>query len=105
MPLTCECSDDYDWFYNSPTEFSILQTINRRKCKSCKQFIEIGAVCLEFFTFCFDENGDERYKARQYLCEKCGEIFVSLEDLGFCMELGEDVRDLLKEYHEVYGKK
>lgn len=103
MTLTCECYDDYEWYYNKPEDYSILQTKRRRRCQSCRQLIDIGAICLEFERFRIDEDGEDIYLADKYLCESCGDIFYSFDELGFCITLGDDLHDLLNEYHEVYG--
>ena len=80
MPLTCECFDDYEWFYNLPDEYSILETKRRRRCQSCRQLISINTLCLEFECYTIDEFGDEKYTANKYLCETCGDIFLSLKE-------------------------
>lgn len=48
-------------------------------------------------------HGDEVYMANKFMCEECSDIFFSLKELGFCLSLGSDMHDLLREYHEVYG--
>lgn len=111
MPLTCECSDDSDWYYESPNDYTTLTTSKRKRCVSCRNLIELNAICLEFECWRrpvseIEENieGDQIYLASKYMCEECGDIFFSLEELGFCLYLNEPMKDLLDEYHEAYGK-
>jgi hypothetical protein len=41
-----------------------------------------------------------------YQCERCGEIWLNLQALGFeCLAPGEDMVDALAEYHEMTGWK
>ena len=104
MSLTCECFDDYEWFYIAPDDYSLLETKRRRRCESCKQLIDLNTLCLEFECYYTNENGDEIYTADKYMCERCGDLFYSLDALGFCLSLGDDMRELVREYGEVYGK-
>ena len=114
MTLSCECdlSGDHDWYYSSPDDYTTLQTKLRRRCKSCNTPIDIGAVCTKFEitrpTNCAMEEaiyGDERTMAPMFHCEACADIYFNLVELGFkCIMPNEDMRKLLKEYHEVYGK-
>lgn len=106
MSLSCECYDDYDWFYNGPDDYSIFNRKRRKRCTSCRQLIDIGALCTEFECWRppnheIEEtiHGDAVYIANQYLCEKCSDIYFSLEELGFCVVLG-SMQDLLDEYQD-----
>lgn len=38
-----------------------------------------------------------------YMCESCSDIFLNLSDIGYCIYLGGDMRDLLKEYWDMTG--
>lgn len=114
MSLTCSCSDDYEWYYFSPKDYSTLDTKYRRKCYSCGQVIELGAIVLRFRRWRHpgDEVEERIYgygdgevpMPDKYMCEECGDIFYSLEDLGFCINLGDSMYNLLQEYHEVYQR-
>ena len=109
MSLSCSCSDDYEWFFEEPSDYSTLQTSKRKRCWSCKELIDIGSVCMQFETYRpprddIEEriNGDEVYMADKYYCESCSDIFYSLKELGFCMVLG-DMNEALLEYKEYYN--
>jgi len=114
MGLSCECDTDGDfaWYFESPSGYTILEESKRKRCESCFKLINIGDVCASFTRYRtprsdIEENihGDFVYLADQYLCEKCADTFFSLEDLGFCVTLGESMQELLKEYHKYYLKK
>jgi hypothetical protein len=109
MSLTCSCGDgDYDWWYYEP-KLVVLNTKRSRACCSCKERIHVGDECAEFerFTTCgygsIDERiyGDERPLAPKYLCDRCYGLYESLDDLGFCDLLGQDMRKLAREYAQM----
>jgi hypothetical protein len=115
MGLSCGC-DEWDgegvgWFV--PVGFSILKTKKAKRCKSCNVLIKPASSCLEFKRFRYPNTeielkiyGDdvELAMAPQYLCASCGEIFINLDDLGFCVKLGENMNSLLEEYRHEYQK-
>lgn len=115
MGLSCSCGDYYEWFYSfsSNLDFSnITNRVYRPRCQSCKRKINLNELCLCFD--CYRDSktdieesiyGDEVPLADKYLCEQCGEIFLNLESLGYCLSLGEDLRETLREYHELTGFK
>lgn len=113
MTLSCSCSDDYDWYYTPPDDYSVLGTKRCRKCMSCKDRIPVGATVLRMTCFYYASypsikekiygEGAEVPLPDKYLCERCGDLYLSLSELGFCINLGDDMRDLVKEYAEVYG--
>lgn len=104
MPLSCDCSDDHDWYYSSPDDYTTLDTKRRKRCVSCCEFIELKSICLKFYCYSIDEDSVEKPLEYLYMCETCGDLFYSLEDLGFCLNMGEDMRELVKDYHDTYGK-
>ena len=100
MSLSCDCSDDYDFYYEPPNDY---KTIDKdKKCCSCKQEIKAGELLLEFNYFEIDEDLEEEYRRSDFMCEKCGDIYLSLEELGFCINLGYSMEALLNEYHHDY---
>lgn len=111
VSLSCECGDDYDFYYDDPQDYTTLQTSKRKRCISCKDLINIGATCLTFgcwrrTTSDIEDRiyGSEKYLADQHMCEECGDLYFSLKDLGFCIEFneGETMKDLVSEYNEHY---
>lgn len=115
-PLSCDCGYDddglFDWFYTAPNNFEPLRTIRRRRCKSCNKFIDLGELCLAFHRNrepnCDIEEaiygeGPDVPLATWYLCETCGEIYLNLADLGFCMEVDDDMRVCMSDYLRDYN--
>lgn len=112
MPLSCHAFDEEAaWYFESPENFTAFAGEKRKRCGSCKELIEKGALCLSFF--CYRDpkndieeriNGDQVPIAPKYLCEKCGDQFMNLSALGFCVAPVENMFELLEEYRENYGK-
>lgn len=112
MSLSCGCGElDLEpggirHYY--PEDFEELKTSTRKRCTSCKTLIEIGAVTVPFDWFkvpeheveinIYGEDGQIQ-RARTYLCETCGEIYLNLITLGYCLNNDDDMREMLKEYH------
>jgi len=109
--LSCTCGDQYEWYYIPPDDFGQLSNRKRRpRCVSCNALIDMGADCLEFESYreprsYYEECrfGSEVPMASRYLCESCGEIFLNLSSLGYCIALGDCMKDLLKDYWELTG--
>ncbi|HCY85359.1 MAG TPA: hypothetical protein DHV36_09525 [Desulfobacteraceae bacterium] len=115
MGLSCSCDQEWDGegvAAYSPTDFTKLETKRRRRCCSCNQLIDVGASCLEFrrVRLAQDEIEERIYGddneislASKYMCEDCGEIFLNLEDLGYCVDYTECMSAALAEYWEITG--
>jgi len=114
MSLSCGCGewDGEGWAYYFYDKFKKLATTRRKRCWSCKVLIDIGSECLEFprFQHPNDElsamiNGEdcEMPLASWYACESCGEIFLNLNELGYCFNLTEDLRESMEDYHKLTG--
>ena len=132
MGLSCSCDyDDWDfepgqwtyWFEDS-SDFIPLDTLKRKRCCSCNELIDIGSLCIKYprkryphteaesrirtGMWLEDSMNDEPciQMADHYHCERCGEIFLNLTDLGFnCLSPNENMEQSLKEYHEMTGFK
>jgi len=114
--LSCEC--DEDWYPEpgdqgiSKIEYSTLQTSKRQRCWSCERLIEIGADVLVFSRYkvpytdveikIYGDDG-EIDLANKYHCERCGDIYLSLEELGFCVYPEDNQFELLDDYHKHYS--
>ncbi len=115
MSLSCGYNDgDFSWFYTPPNDFTPFEGPKRKRCSSCKELIDIGALSLKFS--CYrppkDEIEDRIHGedgeipiADKHLCEKCGDQYFNLSELGFCIDITNNIMDLLKEYVEEYGRK
>jgi hypothetical protein len=116
--LSCDCGDLYaepgDWFYdgNSSRDYSTLTTSRRKRCCSCKELIDLGAIVGRFTrskipghdieVLIWGEEG-EIPMATDYMCETCYDLCLSLEELGFCVFPRDNQRELVKEYARDYG--
>ena len=129
MSLSCYCYYDYeydlgDWTYSfsSDEDFIRLDTSRAKRCCSCGKLIRVGDVCIKYqrYRYPYSEieariklgtdietvfNDEPRIRiADHYHCEWCGEIYLNLIDLGYeCLSPSEDMRTILKEYHELSG--
>ena len=78
-----------------------------KRCCSCQKMIKEGDECLAFNRYratisevecnIYGEDGFINL-AKWYMCEKCGEIFQNLDDLGFCLSIDDDMNECLEEY-------
>ncbi|MCP4460927.1 MAG: hypothetical protein GY816_23345 [Cytophagales bacterium] len=116
--LLCNCSDgdlyDYAWVFDIPTDFTKFEGARRKRCSSCRELIDIGTDCL-----CFSRRRAPRHEveiaiygeeygvplAPHRMCEKCGEIYLNLEDAGLCLSSEDDMRECMQEYHKMTGFK
>ena len=108
MSLSCECGDAEERWYYGPSDYSKLATKYSRKCCSCKEKISVGDICVEFLRARRTNSdveeriyGDEIRTAPWYMCERCGDLYFSLEELGFCIDISDSMLDLVKEYAEM----
>lgn len=107
MPLSCGCPDDgdSDWWWFAPEDYTTLATSRGKRCKSCNALVPVGAVVARFNrervpVSDIEEriHGDAISRAPWYLCERCADLYFSLEELGFCVSPEDDMRELVKEY-------
>ena len=113
--LSCSCDFDGDgdsWYYYPPNDFSLFDRKRCERCCSCGKLIDIGAQCVEFDRHRpplsdIDEriNGDEVPLASWYMCEWCGEMYFNLESLGYCILLGDSMKENLEDYWDITGFK
>lgn len=114
MGLSCGCQewDGDGWAFYGATDFKTFEAPRRKRCCSCNELINIGSDALEFERFRFpisrveeDIYGDdgEISLASYWMCERCGEIYLNLDVLGFCIDITERMENLLNEYQEMTG--
>ena len=129
MPLLCSCDYDgyepdpgdweFDWTWHSKIDFEPFQKWVSKRCVSCNELIRFGNLCLEFGRSRYPYNEIEaRITGTDwdsfeepsikippvYQCEKCGEIYLNLDSVGFeCIVPSEDMNDLLKQYQHDYA--
>lgn len=115
MSLSCECEwypEPGEWAYYSPNNYTTLETSRRKRCRSCKELIDIGAIVIAFDRYrvpnhdveinIYGEDGEIPIAA-WYHCEECADLYFSLTELGFCGSPNENQHDLVEEYAEEYG--
>jgi len=111
MMLSCSCAyDDGGWYYYSTDKFNTLNSTRRKRCCSCNELIDIGSQCVEFDRYRspysdIEERiwGDEVGLASWYMCEKCGEIYLNLSSIGYCIMLGNNIKEDLEDYWDITG--
>lgn len=115
--LSCSCNDwdGEGWYYTwtlKEDDFDVLKGKRRKRCCSCKSLIDIGANCIEFSRYRealsdIEERivGQEVELASHYMCEKCSEIFLNLDAIGYCIDINSDMQIALEEYWELTGFK
>jgi hypothetical protein len=131
MTLSCSCDWDYDpdpgdWHYYlcriDSYKFRPLETARRVRCCSCKEFISVGDLVIRHLRHRYPHDEIEsRIKCKcdleeafqdepsirmadHYQCERCGEIWLNLQSLGYeCLVPNENMEDSLAYYHELTG--
>jgi predicted RNA-binding Zn-ribbon protein involved in translation (DUF1610 family) len=113
MGLICGCNIDWypepgDWYWNGKvSDYEPLPFKKTKKCCSCGEKIKPGDLSIAHFRVkCPDSDievkiyGEEGEipLASDWMCERCGDLFLSLEALGYCVNPREDMRDLIREY-------
>lgn len=117
MTLSCGCDYDYDgdaeWYYDSNNRFKPLDTKRARRCRACKTLVKRGTTVLQIARWRGPKTDMEAHilgedaeihLAPWYLCERCGDIYSSLTELGFCVDLTESMDAQLAEYHRDYAQ-
>jgi hypothetical protein len=113
-----------EWTYcieDADLVFEEFRAVKRKRCCSCGELINIGSICIRYPRRRYPYNEVEARivgadwdlneeppirMADHYHCEECGEIWLNLYELGFeCLQPNEDMRESLKEYHEMTGFK
>jgi len=115
MPLVCSCpdyDDDCEWYWHSPDDYTMLSGARRKRCSSCGELVDLGAVCISFERTRGPKDdieekihGDDWEAvalAPYYMCEPCGDLYFSFQELGYCVQPDEDMRELVKEYAELH---
>jgi len=94
----------------TPRDYSTLATNKRKRCMSCNEMIDIGAIVAKVDRVKIPETdieckiyGDdgEIPRAPGYLCERCADLCFSLDDLGFCINPHDDMRRLVADYADM----
>ena len=109
------CDSGYDdgcedgrWYYYHAHNFDNYQKKRRTRCCSCKSVISIDdvVVCFSRYRNAISDieekiMGNEISLADYYLCEKCGEIYFNLQDLGYAIDITASMSGYMAEYLDV----
>lgn len=110
MGLTCGC----DWdpepgmkIAYGPNDYEPMSANRRQRCMSCNDLIPVGATAAkvprvripESDIECriYGEDGEIPI-AHKWLCERCADLYFSLEELGYCVNPHDDMRELARDY-------
>lgn len=114
--MTLSCSCDWDgpepgqWYWDGYSKQQPMPERTRRtRCCSCSGLINTGDIAVEFYRHkCIEVDsiehqihGDSKPLASWYECEECNDLRAALEDLGYCVNLGDYMRDLIDEYNDM----
>jgi len=114
--MQCECVE-YDPIFHQfyvkdhPAEH-VYEKIRRTRCRSCKKVIKKDDLCYVSARYRVPKNdieeriyGSEIRLADWYLCEGCGDIYLNLTDIGYCIDIGKNMKNELAEYWKITGFK
>jgi len=110
MTLACECDyDDPAWWHEGAAEVAPLATKRMRRCCSCKARIAVGEDCAAVRRWRTPEPDsvaeriyvDEEPLATWYLCDRCAGLYESLDGLGFCDLIGQNLVNVCREYGQM----
>lgn len=110
MTLSCSCDPVWDYWYSPSDDFVSMVVGRRKRCCSCHRLINPCDLCIRLDRYRaalsdVEEKilGYEVVLAPWYLCETCGEIYLNLEDAGYCYYAGDDLREALADYWDTTG--
>lgn len=114
MSLSCGCDSDWgpepgDWYYTGyrSDDYEPLPFKRRKRCCSCKELIEVGALAVQHERVKVPEDDieikihgedGEIPLASDWTCETCSDLFFSLSEIGYCVNPRENMQLLIKEY-------
>ena len=99
--LSCSCEFDIEIdepFHYIPKEFVVFKKLRRKRCISCAELIEHKSECVEFKWQKQDESGNEIEMASTFMCGDCGEKYLNLTSIGYCIDLGENMEYYMEQY-------
>ena len=109
MTLSCSCDFDYDgvgWYCDN-ARLLIMPPGRRKRCGCCKQLINEGEEVFEYTRKRWPNSdieeriyGDEVTLPSWYNCEECSDLISAVEDLGFCWNWGDSIKNQIAEYRE-----
>ena len=117
MSLSCSCQEwegDGWAFWLMNEEFEPFVGKRKKQCCSCGTDIVHLQPCL---TFCRGRGPRNSVEEKIYgdpsdpcvplapyhMCEKCGETYLNLVNVGFCVDITDYMQHDLEDYHELTG--
>lgn len=105
MGLSCSCEwDGEGWYFYPAGDFSVFDGKRAARCCSCGDKIRPGDEAGKFIRERGPNNeiecrihGDEVPLASWWMCERCVGLYFALDELGYCITLGDDMRELAVE--------
>lgn len=105
MGLSCSCEwDGEGWYFYPAEEFSLFGGKRSTRCCSCGDKIRPGDEAGKFVRergaiSDIEERicGTEISLAPWWMCERCAGLYFALDELGYCVTLGDDMRELAKD--------
>lgn len=95
MSIDCACNvDDYDdaeWYWTSDKKKKPLVTKRGRRCCSCNSVIKPQEQTIELDRFKYDEYGNEVWLASYWHCEKCADLQLFIDGMGWCFSIGDNL--------------
>ena len=116
MGLSCCCGYEREpgmRLAYGPDDYEELSARRRQRCMSCTGLIDVGAIAARITMVRIAGNeieeriygeGGEIPLADKWLCERCADLYFSLDELGFCVNPHDDMRELVEEYAEMARK-
>jgi len=116
MGLTCGCDFDLEpgmTVAYGPNDYEPMKAKRRQRCMSCDELIDVEATAAmvtryripetEIECRIYGEDGEIPIP-HKWLCEKCADIYFSLEDLGYCVNPHDNMIDLVKMYARLHNR-
>ena len=94
MSLSCDCSWTDIFTVGEPRE---VVCRHGKPCTAFGKTIKVNSPMYFWSMFDFNTNVPV---APAMLCEECGDMAMNLLSLGFCMHLGESIREQWLDYLE-----
>lgn len=101
MTLSCDCSDDYDFYYEVEEEERFCTVPST--CYGCGSVINFGEEYTLMWRWEYDEDGDESNEAPLgKLCETCSGLYFSLLEPGYCLAAKPGfIKEAMDDYREL----
>jgi len=112
--LSCSCTE-YElepgcWCWFGTDNFVKFEAKRRKRCCSCNELVNVGSDCLEFARIRCPASdiearisGEEIPMAPLIMCDKCGEHYLNLSEIGYCLEPFRNMEHYLLEYQIMTG--